>query len=50
MIDSIRLGKIGTKVGTFWYTTALNNDSKALLKTLAVKEPAKLWALAPDER
>ncbi|HOE99411.1 MAG TPA: IS1634 family transposase [Rectinema sp.] len=49
MIDSIRLGKIGSKAGTFWYTTALSDDSKALFKTLAVKEPPKLWALAPGE-
>jgi len=49
MIDSIRLGKIGSKAGTFWYTTALSDDSKALIKTLAVKEPPKLWALAPGE-
>jgi len=50
MIDSIRLGKIGTKAGTFWYTTALSDVSKALFKALSVKEPPKLWALAPDER
>ena len=43
MIDSIRLGKIGTKAGTFWYTTALSDESKALFKTLAVKEPPKLY-------
>jgi len=50
MIDSIRLGKIGTKAGTFWYTTALNDESRALFKGLSVKEPPKLWAIAPDER
>jgi len=48
MIDSIRLGKIGTKAGTFWYTTALSDEAKALFKTLSVKEPPKLWAMAPD--
>ena len=37
MIDSIRLGKIGTKAGTFWYTTALHDESKALFKELSVK-------------
>ena len=50
MIDSIRLGKIGTKAGTFWYTTALTDESKALFKALSVKEPPKLWAMAPDEK
>jgi len=50
MIDSIRLGKIGTKAGTFWYTTALNDESRALFKGLSVKEPPKLWAIATDER
>ncbi|HQJ25252.1 MAG TPA: IS1634 family transposase [Bacillota bacterium] len=50
MIDSIRLGKIGTKAGTFWYTTALSDESRALFKGLSVKEPPKLWAIATDER
>jgi len=50
MIDSIRLGKISTKAGTFWYTTALHDESRALFKKLSVKEPPKLWAIAPDTR
>ncbi|GAB6277853.1 MAG: IS1634 family transposase [Rectinema sp.] len=50
MIDSIRLGKIGTKAGTFWYTTALTDESKAFFKALSVKESPKLWAMAPDEK
>jgi hypothetical protein len=50
MIDSIRLGKIGTKAGTFWYTTALSDESRALFKGLSLKEPPKLWAIATDER
>ncbi len=49
MIDSIRLGRIGTKAGTFWYTTALSNDSKTLFNALAVKEPPKLWAVELDK-
>jgi hypothetical protein len=50
MIDSIRLGKNGTKAGTFWYTTALHDKSRALFKELSVKEPPKLWAIALNTR